>query len=141
MLIETLDKGSGNSSKSNSYNLECEISRMFRTTFSRILAFLVLFFTVRKSFQMFYPRVYNDFVIARGIFSVMENVDWLSCIQHCLNTESCLSYNYDVLGTQNHSCELSKCAGVLKDGCSKKNLRFSKGFVYQQLKENQNKVS
>lgn len=128
--------------KNRTLNLWCETNwKMFQSTFSRILAFFVLFFAVRNSVQAFYPRVYHNFVIPHGIFSIRHNLDWLSCIQDCMKTEHCLSYNYDILGAQNHTCELSKCAGSITDGCSKKKLRVSRGFVYQQLKDNQNMVS
>jgi hypothetical protein len=114
---------------------------MFQTVSQRFVIVLFLFCKVSESLSAFYPRVYQNTVISRGIISVRSHVDWLGCIEDCVRTPACLSYNYGLVGELNYTCELSSCGSTFTDDCSMNFLRFSQGFVFQQLKENPNKVS
>lgn len=88
----------------------------------------------------FYPQVFQNMIITKGIFSVRQNVDWFECIKDCAVSEQCVSYNFEIASPRN-SCELSKCGIRTNGGCSEEEvLRFSSGFVYQQLKESSKKV-
>lgn len=97
-----------------------------------IFIFFVLYAS-RLSSSTFSPQVFQNLIIPKGVFSVKVNVDWLQCINNCVNSAECISYNFKT-GNTRSLCELSRCALPANGECSKSLLRYSHGFVHQQLK-------
>lgn len=99
----------------------------------QMIFYLLVTYASKLSVSTLHTQVYQNSIIATGIFSVSFNSDWLQCIKNCMDSEDCVSYNFEVSGIDS-LCELSRCGLPITTGCTKKALRFANGFVYQQLK-------
>ena len=103
---------------------------MFRSTI-----FLVLFIVfVQQRTQAFQSVTENNRILVGHVFQQLHARDWFSCIQACHDEPRCISYNYERSAGANGLCELND------DGaerlCDRHNsLVFSKGFVFQQIRE------
>ena len=100
---------------------------MWKTLFS----FSVLLY---KALHAFRPVTEEDHALVGHVFQQLYTRDWFSCIQTCHNEPRCISYNYERSAGANGLCELNDCG--VEDLCDRdKSLLFSKGFVFQQIRE------
>lgn len=78
---------------------------------------------------------YKDTVLTGPVIRTLLNIDWFQCLELCLSTPECLSYNFCT--RNNGVCELNKCSvDAVKCGQNKA-LRHKKHCVFHHFKENQ----
>ena len=76
----------------------------------------------------------NDYVLVGHVFRQFYARDWFNCIQACHDEPRCISYNYHRSTGANGLCEMNDNGA--KSLCNgHKSLIYSKGFVFQQIKE------
>ncbi|KAL9978878.1 hypothetical protein ACROYT_G016460 [Oculina patagonica] len=82
----------------------------------------------------FHPVTENDHILVGHVFQQLYTREWLNCIQDCHDEPRCISYNYERSAGANGLCELNDCG--VDDLCDrKKALIYSKGFVFQQIRQ------
>lgn len=95
----------------------------------RILRYIILSLII----QVFAKDdlVLKHHLLASHVFQTIHIDDWLMCVQVCLDEPRCIAYNFKI----NHGpCELIECG--LQDIChSDDSLIYSRGFVFQQLRQ------
>lgn len=95
----------------------------------RILRYIILSLII----QVFAKDdlVLKHHLLASHVFQTIHIDDWLICVQVCLDEPRCIAYNFKI----NHGpCELIECG--LQDIChSDDSLIYSRGFVFQQLRQ------
>jgi len=103
---------------------------MFRSTI-----FLVLFVvSIQQGTTAFQPVTENNNVMVGHVFQQIHARDWFNCIQACHDEPRCISYNYQRSAGDNGLCELNDNGA--ESFCDReKSLIYSKGFVFQQIRE------
>ncbi len=81
----------------------------------------------------FHPVTENNHVLVGHVFQQLYSRDWFNCIQACHDEPRCISYNYERSAGANGLCELNDCG--VEDRNREKSLIYSKGFVFQQIRE------
>ena len=95
---------------------------------------ILLLFLIQQKNVAFQPVTENNHVLVGHVFQQLYTRDWFNCIQACHDEPRCISYNYERSAGANGLCELNDCA--VKSLCDRRSsLVYSKGFVFQQLRE------
>ena len=99
------------------------------------LVFLKLFAALLQGItSAFHPATENSYVLIGHVFQQLYTRDWFNCIQACHDDSRCISYNYERSAGANGLCQLNDC-GVEGWCDGDKSLIYSKGFVFQQIRE------
>ena len=89
---------------------------------------------MQQKILAFQPVTENNHVLVGYVFQQLQTRDWFSCIQACHDEPRCISYNYERSAGANGLCELNDDGA--ESLCDRHNsLVFSKGFVFQQIRE------
>ena len=84
----------------------------------------------------FHTVTQNNHVLMGHVFQQLYTRDWFNCIQACHDVPRCISYNYERSAGTNGLCELNDC-GVEDLRARDKSLMYSKGVLFQQIRESQ----
>jgi len=97
--------------------------------------FVVLFVVlIHQGSMAFQPVTENNHVLVGHVFQQLHARDWFNCIQACHEEPRCISYNYERSAGANGLCELNDNGA--ESFCHRdKSLIYSKGFVFQQIRE------
>jgi len=95
---------------------------------------LLLQFSKQPNIMAFQPITENNHVLVGHVFRQLFARDWFNCIQACHDEPRCISYNYQRSAGANGLCELNDCG--VESLCDRhSSLIYSKGFVFQQIRE------
>ena len=99
--------------------------------------FILLFLTTANGFSF---RTIQNHVYTGVISQTIHGVDWLSCLEACDRSGSCVSYNYKrplYPEDENSFCQLIDSAGYGECGLEDtKFLVFATGFIFHQIRPN-----
>jgi len=95
---------------------------------------LLLQFSKEPNILAFQPITEPNHVLVDHVFQQLFGRDWFNCIQACHDEPRCISYNYERSAGTNGLCELNDCG--VESLCDRHSfLMYSKGFVFQQIRE------
>ena len=102
--------------------------------FSSTIFLVFIIVSVHPRTQAFQSVTENNHILVGHVFQQLHARDWFSCIQACHYEPRCISYNYERSAGANGLCELNDDGA--ESLCDRHNsLVFSKGFVFQQIRE------
>ena len=103
---------------------------MFRSIIFHVLIVVL----TQKRTLTFHAVTENNHVLVGHVFQQLHARDWFNCIQACHDEPRCISYNYERSAGANGLCELN--GNGAESFCERdKSLLYSKGFVFQQIRE------
>ena len=101
------------------------------------LPFLLLFL---KTFNCFSFRTIPNHVYTGAISQTIHGIDWLSCLEACSRSGSCISYNFKRTvhpEDENSLCQLIDSADYGDCDLEKSNvLVYATGFTFHQIRRN-----
>lgn len=100
------------------------------------LNFFVAFFIllqVPKTVLSFSSFTFKDYTLPSYPYHGITTRDWMACVLACVHEGKCLSYNFEY-DKENGQCDLFNC-GLDERFELAKQLVFSRGLVFQQVKE------
>ncbi|XP_031549506.1 uncharacterized protein LOC116287033 [Actinia tenebrosa] len=81
---------------------------------------------------------YEDTVLTGSVIKTLLHVDWFQCLELCISTSECLSYNFCKNKRNTGVCELNSCGLDTVQLCGQNEaLRYQKHCVFHHFKENQ----
>ena len=107
---------------------------MSKNSIYLVSIYIIVQFLILREIPAFQTVTRNNQVFVGHVFQQLYTRDWFNCIQACHNEPRCISYNYERSAGANGLCELNDCG--VEDLCDRDmSLIFSKGFVFQQIRD------